>query len=526
MAVVQISQIQIRRGLLQDLGQLNSGEFGWAVDRLRLFIGNGTISDGAPYEGNTEILTTNSDILELLGNYTYKGLLGGYRVNTGISGIAPTLRTFQDKVDDFVNIRDFGATGDGLTDDSDAIERAIYEIYGRRTPLTPTIARRTINFHPGVYRVTRDILLPPYTSLRNSGKDSVIIQQVGVSANCVIRTTDATGDWLSLTDLSKLGPVEISGITFKSDISTIPVLIIESARDISFQRCKLLGHQSNGNLLVANNSRIASIKSTSATTTNIYFTECDFAYASSIIEIENYQGMTNIHVDKSTISHGRLGITTNSNVASVVGLRVTNTLFANIALQGLVTESTVDGVVSAFNTYVNVGHNYQSEQTPVSPVIEFKGNVNYSFADIFTRSESHAEQMPTVKHNGKLSVSTDATTSLRYGNTFQTVGKTRLLNNASVNYIPLPVNTKQGFVSYAVERGTGVRSGTINYAFNDSQNVEFHESYTDNGQSGITLEPVYSSHTGNSKPYLLCTVDSSGYSSALTYDIKSLSNTN
>lgn len=60
MAIVQISRIQIRRGLQQDLPQLASAEMGWSIDSQRLFIGNGTFDEGAPTEGVTEILTENS----------------------------------------------------------------------------------------------------------------------------------------------------------------------------------------------------------------------------------------------------------------------------------------------------------------------------------------------------------------------------------------------------------------------------------------------------------------------------------
>jgi Major tropism determinant N-terminal domain len=57
MAIVQISKIQQRRGLNQDLPQLASGEIGWSIDNRKLYIGNGTIEEGAPVEGHTEILT-------------------------------------------------------------------------------------------------------------------------------------------------------------------------------------------------------------------------------------------------------------------------------------------------------------------------------------------------------------------------------------------------------------------------------------------------------------------------------------
>jgi hypothetical protein len=62
MAVIQISKIQVRRGLQENLPQLASGEIGWSVDAQKLYIGNGTITEGAPTLGRTEILTEMSDI--------------------------------------------------------------------------------------------------------------------------------------------------------------------------------------------------------------------------------------------------------------------------------------------------------------------------------------------------------------------------------------------------------------------------------------------------------------------------------
>ena len=78
MAIVQISRIQVRRGLNQDLPQLASAEMGWSVDTQQLYIGNGTIAEGAPTTGYTEILTQHNNILNLIGLYTYQGAAGGY----------------------------------------------------------------------------------------------------------------------------------------------------------------------------------------------------------------------------------------------------------------------------------------------------------------------------------------------------------------------------------------------------------------------------------------------------------------
>lgn len=62
MAIVQISQIKHRRGLQENLPQLASAELGWSIDSRRLYIGNGTLAEGAPATGNTEVLTEYSNI--------------------------------------------------------------------------------------------------------------------------------------------------------------------------------------------------------------------------------------------------------------------------------------------------------------------------------------------------------------------------------------------------------------------------------------------------------------------------------
>ena len=62
MAIVQISQITNRKGLAENLPQLAGAELGWSTDTRQLWIGNGTLEDGAPVIGNTEILTEFSVI--------------------------------------------------------------------------------------------------------------------------------------------------------------------------------------------------------------------------------------------------------------------------------------------------------------------------------------------------------------------------------------------------------------------------------------------------------------------------------
>ena len=130
MAIVQISRITARKGLQEDLPQpLAGAELGWAVDDRRLFIGNGALEEGAPVVGNTEILTEFSDILSFAGQYTYKGEAAGYTAQTGATPGSPITQSIQSRLDSYAVITDFGAVGDGSTDDTEAINRALYQLY-------------------------------------------------------------------------------------------------------------------------------------------------------------------------------------------------------------------------------------------------------------------------------------------------------------------------------------------------------------------------------------------------------------
>ena len=134
MAVVQISRIQVRRGKAKSgsgIPQLASGELAWAIDDQQLYIGNGSVAEGSPAVGNTKVLTENDlnaqgNILNLI-QHIYKS--NSAEIQTGPTINSPVTRYLQDRLDDRVTAKDFGTVADGTTDDTQALQRAINQLY-------------------------------------------------------------------------------------------------------------------------------------------------------------------------------------------------------------------------------------------------------------------------------------------------------------------------------------------------------------------------------------------------------------
>ena len=248
MAVVQISRIQHRRGkklVGSGLPQLASGELGWAIDTQQLYVGNGSVSEGSPAVGNTELLTEHTNIFSLANSYSYKSANA-----TVWSTVTPTTRTLQSTIEETVSVLDFGATGNGTTDDTVSIQNALYSF------LDGSVANRKIlYFPPGQYKTTTVLNIPPYAVIKGAGKEKSII--VSTSSTNVFKTvnsstTRTTVNVATSTSLDSAGGnqsryIEISDISIDmSATTTTTALELDICANSIFKNIKLIGSWTNG----------------------------------------------------------------------------------------------------------------------------------------------------------------------------------------------------------------------------------------------------------------------------------------
>ena len=529
MAIVQISRITQRKGLAVDLPQpLAGAELGWAIDERKLYIGNGTLEDGAPIIGNTEVLTEFSDILSYATEYTYKGESAGYAVQTGATTGTPVSQPLQSRLDSYAIITDFieyPKAGDGTTDVTADINRALYQIFCR--DLNPSI-RRSIFFPAGVYIITDTLLIPPYCRLYGDGSDSTIISfnvqpwtdTIAYASGVLVedggsyyrslaavpigtpigsatywsleslpaymfRTTDSlqqTGVNIGQGGAEPPGYVEMSGIKFVTNVSTSGCLI-EGAVNCSFDNVGIQGDGTASTLTTATEDTSAvNFSSTgSYVVSNITWNNCQFT--NMVWGLNTDEEVEAVTVSNCLFDTMFQGVYLGNIVAPAVGptgFRILQNKFDNIYAEGLSIVN-VSLNASAYNTFYNVGNHFNGLNNPVTPVIDIDATNNVSIGDMFARTTEFSGALhPRVKLNSKNSIALgmnvnnvqlyqDNAVDLTLANqldlgTYQRIaGIQDIINdNASANLAYVSGTYVSSFkMDYTISRGDYRRFGTL-----------------------------------------------------------------
>ena len=472
MPIVQISRIQHRRGKRTDLPQLAAGELGWVVDEQRLFIGNGTVSDGAPAVGNTEIVTSGATSFTTALNYVYKGYMGDSTpIQTGTSG--DYSRTLQATLDDRISIKAFGAMGDNSTNDTAAIQRALDEVYSD-TDQDDTRARRTILFPAGIYKITTAITIPPFAHLVGEGPDKTIIENSGATAVAVTEDDEGQGFETGVGNSSATTPtqIQVSNITFKNTHgSGHGGVSIDNATKVYFHNCKFQGTYAAGGADVATSKGIT-VRSTNALPcANIYFNHCQFTAFARLVDMS--MDVTNVRFndcDFNTAYYGALfgndwdASTTNGMSVGPRDVQFESSSWDTINQQAIWVKSanTVEGqkcrnIISQANWYGKsiANKNLGIGSVDEVPVLQFDIDECSSTLDFFERSDlrradgsSHMNAAPELQGIG---IQSKAIKSFTLAN-----------NQTATTVNEYPALAGKGLkITYKIVRGTLDRTGEL-----------------------------------------------------------------
>ncbi len=447
MAIVQISRITQRKGLFNDLPEpLASAELGWATDTRQLFIGNGTLAEGAPIIGNTEVLTEFSDILNYATEYTYKGEAAGYTVQTGATAGTPVSQSLQSRLDSYAVITDFGATGDGITDVTADINRALDQIFCQ--DINPSI-RRSIFFPAGTYIITDTLLIPPYCKLYGEGSDSTIINfnvqpwtstiayasgvlvedsgtyyrsiaavPIGIAIGnttywgvetlpeYMFRTTDSlqqTGANIGTGGALPPGHVEMSSIKFKTNVPTGGALV-QGAVDCVFDCVAFEGNGTAATLTTATlgTAGVSFANQGSYVCTNIVWNNCVFTkMAWGLNTDEAVEGVTVSNCRFDTLFQGVYLGNVVAPPVGPTGVRIVQNMFDNIYAEGIIIVNCSLNA-TAYNTFYEVGNSFNGQSNPVTPIIDLDATNNVSVGDMFERTTQFSTALhPRIALNNK-----------------------------------------------------------------------------------------------------------------------------
>jgi polygalacturonase len=527
MAVVQISRIQHRSGVSDNLPQLARGELGLAVDTRKIYIGNG--GSDAPQTENIEILTSLSSLIESSDSYTYSDAQIGFSAQTGASANSPITRTLQNKLDDFASVRDFGAVGDGATDDTAAINRALYELFAREQI---TRVRRALYFPAGTYKVTSTINIPTYAKLVGEGPDSSIIQgSLTAGSTPVAQTADSlqqTGASVGTGGATRPADIVIESMTFSATTQT-PVFLVDQADNILLSNTNFIGPLTATPSTIGDSNYCIKITSSATYTTNhVTFFNCNMENAYLGVVADN--DMDNIVFNAchfQTMFKGfKIGEFVTGSAPSVDGprgMKVISSLFDNIYSNAIhVYDGT--GFSSAFNYYQDCGNNGSGSGSATAHVINYAVGNSHSIGDYFDRPDSddtNTTRRVNVDAAHLAGMAFDNTQGVKFGGYIRGYGQSVTLDNNAVKStgISFPDNAQEAAIEidYYIDRNSKLRQGTLRITHDGTAQIIDDSFNENNGSTGVT----FSLTNGSNITTLNYTTDNQT-SGTLYYSIRTL----
>jgi len=494
MPVVEISKIQVRRGQENQTGVpvLDSGELGWASDTENLYIGLRRV-DGGSRDANVRILTEN-DLRNLFrsareSNINLDNTLYTFEKTTGITSSTwvpgqnafEYYRTLQQKLDDFANVKDFGAQGDGTTVDTSAISIAVRRLFDepgefnnntaswRTTALrainTTTEVRKTLYFPAGIYVIHQTIPLPRGVRIVGDGMNSTIIRSSGPGFH-FFETIDGAGvsfDTAPITmgsALPKPQYISIEKITLDNPSTAttgVSMLSLDntaytSVKDVRFSG----GILTTASIIISSSTCVAiDIRGNNTTAVeHISIENCVFTGLNSGI-VSRYN-IYDIYINNCSFEFLKYGVNFNNpsnlDVNGPTSVKIENSRFSTIHSQGIyagISSGTnlSAHIISSSNRFENVANFLDASgdiATTGTSIIYFGTWGNLSQNDYFAREKIRLESsnsstyFPLIDGRGVLDYSIPIT---------KTVGRYSSSTNVSGSVFYLPITGEQQFLT-------------------------------------------------------------------------------
>jgi len=409
-----------------------------------------------------------------------------------VYGSSSTVRTLQHKLDEFVSVKDFGAKGDGLTDDTESINRALYELYCRSANAS---ARKALYFPAGNYIVSDGIKVPTDAILIGEGNNNTVIQQTADPA--VVSYVMITADSKQQVE-SQIG---YNGATLPSSILVRDIGLnavgdgvwLTNSSRLTLERVRMSGTQSLPSSAGNEWCGVYVLGSSLATPTDINIIDCYIEQFNYGLLQPDTEYSRNIVINSTSFINLYSGIQMNKNDGMVNTMTVSNCVFDLIAFKAIDTNFATN-ITSTFNSYRDVANNYLGIGNAVAVVIDF-GTQSIgctSINDQFDRQENETIAFPWVSGNQNTSAWFGGI-DLRIGLFSQQGGELYTLNpaqtnaNTGVTYL-INDNGFNQHIQYVIKRGSATRTGTLFIAYNpagNTFNIDDESSETDD--VGVTF---------------------------------------
>ena len=298
------------------------------------------------------------------------------------------------------------------------------------------------------------------------------------------------------------------------------IMLLDQLQQATFERVNFLGPLTTSELTTAveNLAGVRFASGAARPCTDITFDACRFQGLTYAINTDNLvKGITVSNGWLTTLYQGIVLGDNAPNDGGPTGFRIMHNLFDSIAAQGVVFENA--GLnATGYNTFYDVGNNFNGNLFPATPVIQINADNNISVGDLFQRTTAQTQLgtgYPRIElWNAALvsgqprgfptTVAFNGSDGLQLGSYFRLTGQQQpVLDGQTETLFTIESgwNLEDGGyktfrMDYTIYReaaaGRALRTGTLTVVAGDSgdsstEGLVYTDDYTENEQTDVTL---------------------------------------